>query len=78
MTELLGELLDWAQLVRWDDRAKLLLYWKGGHGIHAATLQGREVAYWNIGDFAAEHADREDVEASMQERIDRQDYADYC
>jgi len=73
----LAERLDGARLVRWDPISNLILVWFGGHGVHAFTVGGKEVAYWNTGDAAQINAAVEDIEASMEERIDQQDYPLY-
>lgn len=73
----LGEQLNGAKIVRHDDVSGLTLAWFGGHGVHAYTANGREVAFWNTGDFAVNNASEDDIQESMQDRIDNQDYVDF-
>ena len=73
----LGEQLDGAKIVRYDEQSGLTLAWFGGHGVHAYTENGLEAAFWNVGDFANNDADEAEVLESMEERINGQDYEDY-
>lgn len=73
----LGEQLHGARLVRYDEAAELVMAWFGGHGVHAYTEDGTEVAFWNVGDFSQSDADESDVLESMVEREEEQDYVDY-
>ncbi len=66
-----------AKIIVVDPDAQLFLAWHGGHGVHAYTADGTEVAYWNVGDFARTNADPRTVRRSMRDRIQRQDYADF-
>jgi hypothetical protein len=74
MSLTLREQLDGAQIVMADNDAELTLAWFGGHGIHAYTDDGREVAFWNVGDFSKQDADEDVVRESMCECIAKQDY----
>ena len=74
----LGEQLDGAKIVKHDPDAELTLAWFGGHGIHAYSANGVEVAYWNVGSCGENDARLDDVEASMANVIETQDYASRC
>jgi hypothetical protein len=69
------ESLDGARLVMHDPEWDLALAWFGGHGIHAYDVDGTEVSYWSVGDFANDDATAAEVEASMRECIETGDYA---
>jgi hypothetical protein len=57
--------------------AALSLPFFGGHGCHAYNEEtGREVAYWNIGDFAETNASFEEVEENFTEHVQTGDYLD--
>lgn len=69
------ERLDGAKVVVYDEERNCLLYWCGGHGIHVLDgEQGREVAFWNTGDFAQDSITPEEAEASIREHIKEGDY----
>jgi hypothetical protein len=70
----LGEQLDGARFVRFDKTNDTVLAWFGGHGCHAYTLDGQEIAYWNIGDFAANSAGFEEVRTNFQGHIESGEY----
>ncbi len=70
----LGEQLDGARFVRFDPANDNVLVWFGTHGCHAFTLDGQEIAFWNIGDFAANSEGFEEVRANFQEHIDSGEY----
>lgn len=73
----LAEQLVGARIVRRDTLAELTLAWHGGHGVHAYTDTGREVAFWNVGDWEHNNASEKDVLDSMAERQEFQDYRDF-
>jgi hypothetical protein len=70
----LREQLKDARIVMTDDNHGLTLVWKGGHGIHAYNDEGREVSFWNTGNWAHQDASETEVRESMQNRIDTSDY----
>ncbi len=69
----LGEKLDGARFVRFDPQNGALLVWFGGHGCHAYTLDGQEIAFWNIA-ASANSAGLEEVRANFQEHIESGEY----
>lgn len=70
----LGEQLSGARVVRHDEDRGYTLAWFGGHGVHAYAEDGTEIAYWNIGDFANNDADEDEVIADMDGEIESGDY----
>ncbi len=64
------ERLDGARWVRFDRERLLVVAWSGGHGIHAYDLEGDEVSFWNVGDFAKEDADIKVVRDSIERTIE--------
>ncbi len=73
MTELMRQ-LDRARYVRFDQDREAVLAWFGGHGCHAYDRDGREFAHWNLGDFAEDSADFEEVAENFEEHIRTGDY----
>ena len=59
-----------------DTKRKVTLVWLGGHGIHAYR-NGKEFAFWNVGDFSKDHADIDTVKKSMKKMIKKGNYEDY-
>ncbi len=57
--------LDKARAVVYDADGYVLA-WFGGHGIHAYSLDGEEVAYWSAGDFSENSLTPDEAFASMQ------------
>ena len=74
----LGEQLDGAKMVTYDPDYELTMAWFGGHGVHAYTLEGFEVAFWNIGDWSLDSATPEEVEEDMGEMLVNQNYHEFC
>ena len=70
----LAEQLNGAKMVRFDPDTGLTLVWFGGHGVHAYTSEGREVSFWNVGSFEADHASEKEVADSMDETIEEGTY----
>ena len=72
----LAEKLNRAQYVRYDERSGLTLAWYGGQsmGINGYTSNGEEVTYWTMGGCKTDRATIEEVNASMQRKIDEQDF----
>ncbi len=70
----LGEQLNGARIVRHDDERGFTLAWFGGHGVHAYDENGTEYFFWNIGNFANNAADPDEVEVDMEEAIVSGDY----
>ena len=66
--------LNGAKIIMTDTRHNLVLAWFGGHGVHAYDQSGREVAFWNVGDFAKNNASPATVRGSMRRRIKTGDY----
>ncbi len=66
--------LDGAKWVRHDPNTHFTVAWFGGHGIHAYSLDGTEVSFWNVGDFAETHADIEEVRESIERVIKTGNY----
>lgn len=59
-----------------DSKTGYVLKWFGGHGVHA--YRGKtEIAFWNIGSFANDHATPEEVRQSMKDMIKEGNYEDY-
>jgi hypothetical protein len=59
-----------AKALRFDERNQVFLAWYGGHGIHAYdAVTGREVAFWNVGDFSRSDARRQVVVQSMDAHL---------
>ena len=50
--------------------------WFGGHGVHAYR-GGREIGFWNTGDFSKENADKKDIVDSMNRMLKEGNYEDY-
>jgi hypothetical protein len=63
----LANALDGAHLVRCDDDREVVIAWFGGHGVHAFSLDGRELDFWNVDTFERERAERSEVIASIDE-----------
>ena len=59
----LREQLDGARLVRNSQALPVTFAWFGTHGLHGYLTNGREVTFWNIGDF-----DGADVPLELAER----------
>jgi len=74
MPHRLGEQLDRARWVRYDAERGLLLVWKGGHGVHVFNMEGTEVSFWSVGNFALSDADEDTVWASIEHRMIAGDY----
>ena len=75
MYALLAEQLDGARYVRFDAVRGFVLAWFGGHGCHAYSAEdGQEVAFWNIGDFAQNEADFEEVREDFEEHLQSGEY----
>ena len=70
----IGEQLDGARIVKHDAERESILAWFGGHGIHAYTYDGREFAFWNVGDFAQNDASEDDVLESIEKMIKTGEY----
>ncbi len=65
----LSEHLEGAQVVVYDKERDLTVIWYGGHGVHAYDGTGREVHFWNTGDFARNDAGKKEVRKSIREHI---------
>lgn len=65
-----------AKITMYDRKHGYILKWFGGHGVHAYK-NGKEVAFWNTGDFALEDASREDIIKSMKQVMKQGNYEDY-
>lgn len=62
-----------------DDDYQIIMIWYGGHGIHAYdTRDGKEVAFWNVGNWAKNAAHANTVRASMKARLRNHDYEVYA
>ncbi len=70
----LREQLHNARLVQHDPKTDLTLAWFGGHGIHAYSAAGREVAIWHVGDFSQESANEDEILEKMRESIATGEY----
>jgi hypothetical protein len=70
----LGEQLDGARYVRFDAHHDTVLVWFGGHGCHAYTLDGQEIAHWNIGSYEENAATFEEVRENFEEHIESGEY----
>jgi hypothetical protein len=70
----LREELHNARLVQYDPKTDLTLTWFGGHGIHAYDASGREVAFWNTGDFSQDSATENEILEDMRESIATGEY----
>ncbi len=73
----LREQLARAKIIMVDDDAGLWLAWFGGHGIHAYTDSGREVAFWQVGYTSSGKVSPATIRASMRARMKAQDYGDF-
>lgn len=58
-----------ARIIKIDEERELFLAWHGGHGVHAYTIDGREVAFWNTGSFAENDASEKSILESMENHI---------
>ncbi len=65
-----------AKITMKDKKTGYTLKWFGGHGIHVYDGK-REIAFWNAGSFATDHASEEDVRKSMKEVMEEGNYEDY-
>lgn len=74
---MLEQSLSGARMVGEDRNHGYMMAWFGGHGIHAYSLDGEEVAFWNVGDFERMEAEAEDVEKNMKAQIVSGQYMDY-
>ncbi len=72
----LGDALNEARWVRFDFVRELTLAWFGGHGIHVYDSNGKEVAFWNTGDYSKGNADLKDIQESMDRHIREGGYPD--
>lgn len=70
-------MLDKARYVRQDKERGLLLVWSGAHGCSAYNQHGQEVAHWNMGDFAENSADSEEVRENFEELIASGEYLEF-
>lgn len=62
--------IDGAKLVKHNEYNDIVHVWHGGHGIHVYDRTGEEIHFYNVGDFAKDEADREEVRTAMVENID--------
>jgi hypothetical protein len=65
-----------AKITMKDKKTGYILKWFGGHGVHAYDGK-QEIAFWNTGDFANDHASEQDVRESMKRMIQEGNYEDY-
>jgi len=72
----LPEQLDNARLVRNSKTLPVTFAWFGGHGMHGYLANGREVAFWNVGDFAEYGIPLELAERELDEAANVQDWQD--
>ncbi|MDP9438670.1 MAG: hypothetical protein M3P49_07990 [Actinomycetota bacterium] len=68
--------LDRARYVRFDEGREAVLAWFGGHGCHAYDRDGLEFAYWNLGTFADDSANFEEVAENFEQHIITGDYTE--
>ena len=61
--------LDKARYVRYDAYRQRVLAWFGGPRAHAYTLDGEEVAEWDIGDSAESDAGFGEVVEAFEEHL---------
>jgi hypothetical protein len=66
--------LDKARYVRYDAYRQHVLAWFGGQRGHAYTLDGEQVADWNIGDFAENDAGFGEVVENFEEHLHTGEY----
>ena len=65
----LGEQLNWAKLVLYDERTEFTFAWYGGHGVvHVYTDTGEEIDVFNAGEFADGDASEDQIIAAIKER----------
>ena len=64
----LGEQLNGAKLVRYDERTELTFAWYGGHGVHVYADTGEEIDFFNAGDFAEDSASEGQIIAAIKEK----------
>ena len=76
--ENIGRQLDGAMWVRFDEEHRVIMSWQGGHGIHAYDESGREIAFWNIGDWSGPAATLQEVRASMAGMLENHNYGDFA
>ena len=62
------ELLKSARITEHDTVSHFILAWFGGHGVHAYTIYGDEVAFWNV-QGCENDADPAVVQQSINEHI---------
>lgn len=70
----LAEQLDGARIIKQDALRGYVLAWFGGHGIHVYDELGRDVAFWNVGSFAQDDADPQEIIDDMNEEVESGDY----
>jgi hypothetical protein len=65
----LGDALDGARMVRHHHNG-LTAAWFAGHGVHLFDLEGNEVDYFSVGDFADSDADYDEVVLAADRYLD--------
>lgn len=70
----LAEALDGAKMVRYDHNQEIVLAWFGGHGLHAYNLEGEEIHFSNVGDFAKSDATPGEIADEIRRMISEGDY----
>ena len=64
----LGEQLDGAKLVRYDEETELTFSWFGGHGVHVYDESGQEVDFFSVGDFAENDVPEAEIIEAIKEK----------